>query len=67
MKKGKDVFELQQILEYKIPNTDLKIIKVVKGNSKYISNLERKYHKTFRKYKYVPQIYFTGTSECFKW
>ena len=43
-----------------------KIFKLVIGDAQYISQLEDKYKKTLKKYRYIPKLKFSGVSECFK-
>ena len=46
---------------------DYKILRIIesKDDPIYIYNLERKLHKKYKKYKYIPLIFFDGFSECF--
>jgi hypothetical protein len=37
----------------------------IKGSGEYVWNLEIKYSKLFKEYKYVPKIHFKGHSECY--
>lgn len=41
------------------------IIYQKEGESEFIYNLEKHYHRTFRDYRYQPKILFKGSSECF--
>jgi len=42
-----------------------KIIKIIEGSAKYISDLEKKLQIKHDKYKYKPRILFKGYTECF--
>ena len=42
-----------------------KLIKVLTGSAKYISELENKLHNLHKQYKYNPNINFKGETECF--
>lgn len=67
-KIGKTFNELKQRFRSKksLPY-EYVIIKETYGNPKHICNLERTYHRTFKKYKYQPLLNFKGHTECFKW
>ena len=41
------------------------IIYQKEGESEFIYNLEKHYHRTFRDYRYQPKVLFKGSSECF--
>jgi len=43
-----------------------KIIKVIEGDSKYISELEQEYKNKFKQKKYLPKKEFNGRYECYK-
>lgn len=43
-----------------------KVIKIVEGNAREISELERRLHKKFKESKYKPKVKFGGYTECFK-
>lgn len=43
-----------------------KIIKLIEGEAKFISELEVKYKKILKNFKYIPLINFKGKFECFK-
>ena len=42
-----------------------KLLKTYEGDSRFICELEHKLHIKNRDYKYTPQIYFGGITECF--
>lgn len=44
---------------------DYEIVTVFTGEAREISELERKLHREHKDFKYVPEIYFHGISECF--
>lgn len=47
-------------------NITYNIIKVVTGNPDYICKLERRIHKFYKKYRYIPSVEFGGRTECFE-
>jgi hypothetical protein len=49
---------------YKCPYK-YEILKVIKGDSGYIFDLENKTKKLFKKHKYIPLINFKGKTECY--
>lgn len=53
----------------KTPNTYLpysyKELAIIKGDVEFIFDLEKKLHKDFKKFKYVPKSRFSGETECF--
>lgn len=43
-----------------------KILKVINKNTEYIYNLEKRFNRIFKQYKYKPLKQFSGQNECFK-
>ncbi len=58
--KVKQRFPSKHILPY-----DYEIIDMVIGESRYISELEHKYHNENKQFKYLPLLQFEGMNECF--
>lgn len=69
-KIGKTFTTIKERFKGKNKNTTLpynyKIVKIVKGNVKNISKLERQLHKLNKDFIYLPKIKFNGHKECFK-
>jgi hypothetical protein len=44
---------------------DYKVINIIEGDSKYISELEQEYKKKYKEKKYLPKKEFNGRYECY--
>jgi hypothetical protein len=45
---------------------DVEVLKVIEGDPLYISKLERRVHKFYKKFQYIPTVCFAGQTECFE-
>ena len=52
--------------ELKKKNITYCVVKVISGDPEYICKLERRIHKFYKKYRYIPSVDFGGRTECFK-
>ncbi len=44
---------------------DYEVLKIIKGDAEEISNLELKLQEDNKKFKYIPKIKFSGSTECY--
>jgi len=69
-KIGKTFATVIERFKGKNENTTLpykyKIVKIIEGNVKNISKLEKELHKLNKDFVYLPKIKFNGHKECFK-
>lgn len=69
-KIGKTFTTIKNRFKGKNKNTTLpykyEIVKIIEGNVKNISKLERQLHKLNKDFVYLPKIKFNGHKECFK-